>query len=716
VPHRREPVPDVSAVTTEPAATTEPGDRHTGEVTADGPRRIAQVVVEVEPIHLDRPFDYLVPDDLEVVVGQRVQVAFAGRRVRGLVVGLPELSEVDVVKLRPIARSLGEHAWVREDELPTLRWAADRFGAPLADVVRHALPSRVVDVERRAAAAGWFPPGTGRRPTSDPPPAPAALDEAWAPYADAGRDLLDAVRDGAGSYLWRPLPGEDVAGRVAELAQLTLAGDRDVLVTVPDPASPIADAVVRAAGDLAVDVRDGPSDRRLYRAWLEARCGVARVVVGQLGSVFMPLERLGLAVVLDEANPALKARSSPRHHAREVVLERARRAGGVGLAVGTVPSAVAWRLLRDRRLTPVIPTRDRERAARPRVRVVTGHDQPRARLLRETTSALRKATRAGEYGVVLASRRGQGAALVCGGCGDRLACPTCASSVAVEALGDERRPGSDRRTDDGARSSRAATSSGGRSGGTAGVIGVLCEGCGWNAPRVPACPNCGQRRVVPLAAGAERLGQELERSLQVPVVVLEGYGRTAPPPPAVLVMTRGSVLDEPPGRVGAVVLPDLDAMVRRPSLDASEDALRLAVAVARWTVHGRRDPADSEVVVQTREPEHPVVRALEAWDPGRFWRTEIEQRAVLRFPPLTHAIRVTVPAGSDAATVVGDQIRAALEPGDELLGPLPTGDREGFLLKAEERDAGLAALRPLREAWGKEGLDVRVDVDPVDAL
>ncbi|MFP4635413.1 MAG: hypothetical protein ACLFRD_06100 [Nitriliruptoraceae bacterium] len=643
--------------------------------------RIARVVVEVEPLHLDRPFDYAIPDDVEVVAGQRVLVSFAGRRVRGLVVAVADATEVDPSRLRTIQRVLGEHVWVRAEELEVLRWAAARFGAPLADVVRHALPDRTVDVERRAAAAGWFPPGTGRRPSSDPPPSGDALERAWAPYGSGGGELLAAVRGGHASLLWRPLPGEDLAARIAELAQLALAGDRDVLLIVPDPASPTADAVVRAAGDLAVDLRGGPSRRRVYRGWLEARCGVARVVVGQLGAAFVPLERLGLAVVLDEANPALKARSSPHHHAREVVLERARRAGGVGLAVGTVPSAVAWRLLRERRVTPVLPDRAIERRHRPRIEVRTGQDQPRARLLRESTAALRAAVGAGAYGVVLAARRGIGAALVCADCGERWRCPRCAASLSAPP--------------------------------DTGRDAVRCGSCGWDAPQPPPCPGCGSRRFVPLAAGARQLAAELERTIDAEVVVLEGYGQPVPPPPAVLVMTRGSALDTPPGQVDAVVLPDIDASLRRPSLDAAEDTLRLATTLAGWAVHGRRDPASSRVVVQTRDPEHHAITALTAWDPGGFWRAEVAERAGLGFPPVNHAIRLTVPApGAEIAAAV----EAALPEGDELLGPLPAEGRDGYLIKSRDRETTLRALRPVRERLGREDREVRVDVDPVDAL
>ncbi|MBW3659752.1 MAG: hypothetical protein KY457_14020 [Actinobacteria bacterium] len=653
--------------------------------------RIARVLVEVEPYHLDRVFDYVVPDDLagDVRAGSRVEVVFGGRKRRGVVTELAATSEVAPAKLQPVKRVLGPYAWMRPEDLELARWAGERFAAPVADVVRHALPNRTVDVERRAEAAGWFPPGAATRPRSDPEPSAAVLAAGWEVYGERGSVLLAAVRRGGGSYYWRPLPGEDVGARLAELVQLTLANDRDVLVVVPDPASPAADAVVAAAGDLAVDARGGPSPRRTYGMWLQARCGHARVVVGERGVGLWPLEHLGLAVVVDEANPALKERRSPRHHAREVVLERARRSGAVGLLVGTVPSAPAWRLLTERRLEPVTAPRDLERDRAPVIRVDTGEGRVRTRLSPDGTDAIRRAVRRGDYGVVLAARKGEGRALVCSACGHRLRCPVCDSSLS-------RRGGADRR--------------------------VHCHACGWASPGRPQCAGCGGERFVPLAAGAEQLGAELSRTFpDVPVAVLEGYAQPAPPPPAVLVMTRGSVLDAPPGPVGAVLLPDIDGQLRRPALDAAEDTLRLSMQLAGWTVAGRDDAgrgvrgSDREraalVVVQTREPDHAVVQALVRWDPGGFWRTEAAARAELRFPPAAHAIRIDL-AGPVDDVVSG--LRAALPAGDDVLGPLPAGARATVLVRTDDRAASLAAMADVRRAWSKAGLDVRVDVDPVD--
>jgi primosomal protein N' (replication factor Y) (superfamily II helicase) len=656
--------------------------------TAAGPLRIARVAVEGAPLHLGDTLDYLAPEGLRV--GHRVELSLAGRRTRGLVVGLADDSEVPRARLRPVGRLLGDTPWTDTDGVGVLAWAAGRFGAPLGDVVRHALPNRVIDEERRAAAAGWWPPGDGidrARATSaaesDVPAEAGHRAVDWSHYGDAGHALSAAAAAGTGSFLLSPLPGEDLAGLVADLARRTLAGGRDVLVVVSGPVSEVADRVLaEVVEDARVDLRGGPSPRPGYRAWLRARAGIARVVVGERSAAFTPLARLGLAVVVDEADPTHKERRSPRHHVREVLLERARRAQAVGLCTSDVPSAVARALVADGRLTSVTPMRSLVEQCRPVVRLETGELEARARISRSGMRVLRDAVAAGGYGVVLAARRGEGRALVCGRCGDLLRCTRCSASVA--------------RSRDG---------------------GWWCAACGQTSARAPRCDRCGPGPLSPLAAGAQRFGQELARAIDAPVAVLEGHAPPVPPAPAVLVMTRGSVLDRPPvgGPVLGVVLPDLDGSLRRPTLDSAEDALRLAFRVAGWTVMGERhagtDAAVPDVVVETRDPDHHALRALAAWDAEAFWEAEAALRAPLGLPPHRWAMRIE---GPDSQALVRS-VRGHVAPGDAVVGPLPLdGARMALLVLSDDRSATLAALRPLREEQSRRGGDLRLEVDPVD--
>jgi primosomal protein N' (replication factor Y) len=228
------------------------------------------------------------------------------------------------------------------------------------------------------------------------------------------------------------------------------------------------------------------------------------------------------------------------------------------------------------------------------------------------------------------------------------------------------------------------------------------------------------------------MAAELRRTLpDVAVHALEGHAPEVPPAPAVLVLTRGSVLDAPPGPVGAVVVPELDALTRRPIVDAGEDALRLCLALAGWVARsgagpsrgdlsddvGDVPPTDDEdrprVVVQTREPEGPVATAIASWDPSGYWRTEAPLRDELGFPPAGRLVRVDAP-GPDADDV-GPALVEAVGATALVLGPLRDEDRARWLCKTDDVPALLTALHEQRVVWSKAGADVRVDVDPLEA-
>lgn len=628
-----------------------------------GPGRYAQVAVDVRPAHLDRPFDYAVPDGWDVRVGQRVRVVFAGRRRDGWVVGLRDWTDAE--RVLPIARQQGILRWFDADDLVLFRWVADRWAGTLADVLRHALPPRVAAEEQAAPPA----PGAVR-----PQPATSGA-ETWDPY---GAEALLAAVDGSGppgAFWLRPLPGDETE-LVLDLVARTVAADRAALVLTPDPASPVADAALRIAGDASADLRGHRSDRQRYRAFLRARAGTARVVVGERGAALAPVPRLALVVVEDEANPAYKERRSPRHNARDVALGRARMAGATAVLTSDVPSASLWRFVGAGHVVAVRADRASEQRAAPRVEVVdtTGS---RTRFSDAASRALGAAVAAGGAAIVLAARGGQGAALACQACRRRLLCPRCDGSLRVQRDADERE----------------------------------CPACGWTGPPTPCV--CGGEKVVPLAAGAGRLAQELARSYpEAEVARMEGFDAEGPASrPAIGVMTRGSVVERPRwlhgGRAKVLVVPDADAMRGRADLEAAEDALRLWMAAAR---------AADRVVLQTRDPRDAVVQALVRWDPDGFWEREQEWRAALGFPPVRSLVRVV--ARPDDAGQVAAELREALAPSaaeglpDEVLGPDPDG---ACLVKTADLRGTLQLLRPLRAAWGRDDRRVRVDVDPVPA-
>jgi len=409
--------------------------------------------------------------------------------------------------------------------------------------------------------------------------------------------------------------------------------------------------------------------------------GQARVAVGGRAAVFAPLRDLGLVIVDDEASPAYKERRSPRHHAREVALARARAVGAVTVLIADLPSAALWRLHAARNIEVVAGDRLTERQRGPRVDVVDlASPRPgarRTRLGQVAGQALEGAVSRGGAAVVLVARRGEGTALACSSCGRRRACPTCDGAL------------------------RGAVPD---------AVEWTCATCRWSGAAFP-CPSCAAWDTAPLAAGAGRLSTELRRSHPAAAVVrMEGFDAEGPSTrPAVAVMTRGSVVERPTWLGGdeadVVVVPDADSLLGRSRFDAGEDALRLWLSAGRWA---------HRIVLQTREPAAPAVQALVRWDPEGFWRDELERRAELGWPPHAWLVRLDTgaknPTEPAVAAAIAAEVRAALS-ADEVLGP----DLDGALLvKSRNLRGTLDALTPLRHGWGRRSASVRVDVDPVE--
>ena len=184
--------------------------------------RVARVVVDVPLAHLDRPFDYAVPEAMaaEIRPGCRVRVRFAGQLVDGFVLDLADESTHGGT-LAPLAKLVSPEPVLTPEVAALARSVADRWGGALTDVLRLAIPPR------RAAAE--------KRPPADRPAPPEAPDPAGFARYPTGPMLLDAVASGAPARaVWTALPGEDWPARLAELCQAALSGGRGALVVVPD--------------------------------------------------------------------------------------------------------------------------------------------------------------------------------------------------------------------------------------------------------------------------------------------------------------------------------------------------------------------------------------------------------------------------------------------------------------------------------------------------
>ena len=199
-------------------------------------RSVAKVAVDVSLPHLDRPFDYRVPVQLDeaAVVGARVRVRFAGRMVDGFVLERADTSDHDG-RLGWLDKVVSPEPVLSAELAELCRTVADRYAGTLADVVRLAVPPRHARVEQQTPPER---PDDEHAPPAEHPehpehPDPAA-DPGWSAYP-RGPAFLDALARHRGAHaVWQALPGEDWARRLAEAARAAVGAGHGAVIVVPD--------------------------------------------------------------------------------------------------------------------------------------------------------------------------------------------------------------------------------------------------------------------------------------------------------------------------------------------------------------------------------------------------------------------------------------------------------------------------------------------------
>jgi len=501
--------------------------------------------------------------------------------------------------------------------------------------------SLLVSATPRAVVKQLPAPASGalRHLAGSPPPA--------GPRGRAARALVEAAwqsrQPGDRPHLLRLPPDYDGTELVSALAERG-----PVLVVAPSEE--------RAAAGAAALRRRGWAVALLPGDWAQARAG-ADVVIGSRGAAWGPCPGMASAVVLDAHDDGLVQGTTPCWDAPDVVAERARRAGAACLWVSSCPSLEM--LAARPRLH--LPSRSEERQGWAVLQVVDmrGVD-PRQGLYSE---ALVRQLRGGARVVCVLNRKGRAALLACGACRELARCEDCGGAVLLE---------------------------GGR---------LRCRRCGATRPEV--CAACGSDRLAVLRVGVSGAVEQVGALAGRPVGEVTATTRELPPTP-VIVGTQAALYRErelrATGGVDVVGFLDFDQELLAPSYRAGEQALALLARAAR-VVGGRR--RGGQVLVQTRLPAHPVLRAALLADPAVLSAAEEPVRQSLRLPPYSSVASLS---GPGAAAFARELARASAEV--EVKGP----DRAGrFLVRAP----GPACLADALAATRRPRERVRVDVGAV---
>jgi primosomal protein N' (replication factor Y) (superfamily II helicase) len=620
----------------------------------------AEVVPDTRSLLPRDAYTYAVPGELEerVVPGARVEVPFGTRSLVGFVLARSAKAEFD--DARDIVAVLDEQPLLLRHHIALAHWIAQRYCAPLGEVIRAMVPAGVRSVR---------PGGRKRGPRTVSRAVEAAREAhepgAAPPLTAAQRAAVSPLLEAIAAQRHRRVLLHGVTGSGKTEVYLTaidaaLRQQRRAIVLVPEIAltpQTVERFAKRFPGRVAL-LHSGLSEAERAREWLQIRAGAFDVVVGSRSAVFAPVEGLGIVVVDEEDSSAYKQDRVPRYHAVETALELGRLASAPVVLGSATPRVETFYRAHAGDLELVsLPRRVTGRGL-PGIAVVDLREELRAgnthALSKALTVALDECHAAGGQSILFLNRRGMATVVLCRSCGFVLNCGNCSVAL-VHHLDRDR---------------------------------CDCHYCGLSAPLPATCPACGSRAIRGLGMGTERLEHEVRDrfpnlrllrmdrdTTQSRDAYYEIYDRFRNHEADCLIGTQMLAKGWDMGNVRVVGIVNADTALHFPDYRSGETTFALLTQVAGRAGRGD-EPA--RVVLQTYNPEHYAVRHATTHDYLGFAREEIRVRRALRFPPYARLVVCTYTHRRDAKAEVEARRRAqelsdTLAGGDglDILGPTP---------------------------------------------
>ncbi len=490
-----------------------------------------------------------------------------------------------------------------------------------------------------------------------------------------------------------------------------LEAGRSAILLVPEigltPA--VAADLHQIFGDEVAILHSALSDRERAEQWHRIKRGEARMVVGTRSAVFAPVSDLALIIVDEEHDSSYKQEETPRYHARDVAVMRAKMADAAVVLGSATPSLESYfNATKNKYALIELPDRVEKRPL-PEVEIVdmrlefqeTGHEQV---ISRKLAAEIKDRLERREQVMVLLNRRGYSPVVLCRTCGKKLECNNCA--IALTHHKREHK--------------------------------MVCHYCGYTAPVPKACVHCGSEYVYFLGTGSEKLEELLHGMFpQARIARLdrdtvrghEDFERTLNALNEgeldLLVGTQMIAKGHDIHGVTLVGVVGADVALGLPDFRAAERTFQLLTQVAGRAGRGE---SPGKVILQTFFPDHYAVEYAARHDFTGFYEKELRFRSWMHYPPYSSLANVLVRSDQlDEALqwsgVIGKWFDQTRHEGVRVLGPaaapimrLKRDYRYHFVLKSPSREKLNTTLRAMLAYAAQQKIprtQVIVDVDAV---
>jgi primosomal protein N' (replication factor Y) len=526
--------------------------------------------------------------------------------------------------------------------------------------------------------------------------------------AEAANKLSIQVSAGDyGTTLLRGVTGSGKTEVYLEAVAATLRAGRQALVLLPEIAltAEFLTRVEARFGARPAEWHSGATMTERRRIWRMVGQGQAQLVIGARSALFLPFQNLGLIVVDEEHDTSYKQEDGVLYNARDMAVLRASLIGAQVILASATPSLESWanaqsgkykRLNLEARFGPaVMPTMqtiDMRTETLPSDRWISGALQ----------RAVEARLAAGEQAMMFLNRRGYAPITLCRACGHQIGCDQCDARMVEHRF----------------------------------LKRLMCHQCGETKPMPDKCPSCdAEGRMAPVGPGVERLGEEAVKlfpQARVAVLSSDMYGSAralkaeietiATGGADVIIGTQLVAKGHNFPNLTLVGVIDADLGLQGSDLRAAERTFQLMRQVS-----GRAGRAEKPgtALLQTYQPEHPVIRAILAGDEEGFWRAEAAEREQAGVPPYGRMAGIILSGPDvaqvfDAANALARNTTPLTRVGAQVFGPAPAPiarirgrHRVRLLVKAGKGVALQGAISEwIAQLHLKGDLRLAVDIDP----
>lgn len=497
------------------------------------------------------------------------------------------------------------------------------------------------------------------------------------------------------------------------LIEKALGDGKEAIVLVPE-ISLTPQAIDRFCGRFGEEIAvlhsrlTGVQRRQM---WWKIRHKEVRVVLGARSAVFAPLENIGIIVVDEEHDGSYKQEREPRYNARQVAIKRAMHHKALVILGSATPSMESYYYAMEDKYTFLDLPRRIGESVLPEIEIVNlknDFEEKRGRIIGDTlTGEMLEVLSRGEQVMLFMNRRGFSAFLLCYECGNVIRCPYCDITLTYHKTGHT----------------------------------IKCHYCDYHRPAPSVCPFCGGHKLSTPALGIQKVEEELReyfpgityirmdrdttRGRDSHHRILSSFaGRKAQILIGTQMIAKGH--DFPGVTLVGVVLADVSLYL--PDFRSLERTYQVLTQVAGRA--GRRE-ARGKVIIQTYNPDTPVIKAVARQDFKEFYNWESANRRVLNYPPFSHVINLLFTGKNESklreyAIIFSDLLRnkkfkdlfiAILGPAPCPLSRIKSKYRWHVTLKGNRVVKMVAVIKAISRKFSTPS-DIRffIDVDPTSLM